>query len=268
MPEFHTPDPVTAVIDVVAGSVQVAAGERTETVVEIRPRDPSRTSDVRAAEHARVDFRHGRLTVSAGPKFIALGRGGAVSIDVALPAHSRLQASTASADFSSDGVLGDCRFSSASGDARFDVVEGDLKADTASGDITAQSVAGAVAIATASGDATIGRLEGEVKFQAASGALAVEHLRGAVRAQTASGGVSVAVAVSGDVTVTTSSGDVTLGIPEGTAAKLDVHTRSGALSNTLDPSSGPADDDEKIVIQARTGSGDISVRRASVTRSR
>ncbi|BBY17604.1 DUF4097 family beta strand repeat-containing protein [Mycolicibacterium litorale] len=262
MPEFHTPDPVTAVVEIVAGSVHLAAGERSDTVVEIRPRDPSRASDVRAAEHARVDFRHGKLTVSAGPKFVSLGRGGAVSIDIALPAHSRLQASSASADFTSDGVLGDCRFSSASGAARFDVVEGNIKADTASGDIAAQSVVGNVAIATASGDATFGRLEGDLKFQAASGALTVERLRGAVRAQTASGDVSVAAAVSGDVTVTTSSGDVGLGIPEGTAAKLDVHTRSGSFSNTLDPSGGPADGNEKLVVHARTGSGDISVRRA------
>jgi hypothetical protein len=262
MPEFPTPEPITAVVEVVAGSVHVAAGERSDTVVEIRPRDPSRASDIRAAEHARVDFRHGKLTVSAGPKFVALGRGGAVSIGVALPAHSKLQASSASADVSTDGVLGDCRFSSASGGARFDVVEGNLKADTASGDVAAQSVAGTVTIATASGVATIGRIEGDLKFQAASGSLTVERLRGAVRAQTASGDVSVAATISGDVTVTTSSGDVVLGIPEGTAAKLDVHTRSGAISNTLDPSTGPADDDERVAIHARTGSGDISVRRA------
>lgn len=262
MTTFHTPDPVTAVIDIVAGSVHLAAGDGSDTVVEIRPRDPSRSSDIRAAEHARVDFRHGKLTVSAGPKFVALGRGGAVSIDVVLPAHSRLQASSASADFSSDGVLGDCRFASASGGARFDVVEGNLKADTASGDIAAHSVAGTVTISTASGDASIGRLEGDLTFQAARGALSVERLRGAVRAQTASGAVSVAVAVSGDVSVTTNSGDVAVGIPEGTAAKLDVHTRSGRLSNSLEPSSGPADDDQKLVVHARTGSGDISVRRA------
>ncbi|WP_197375564.1 DUF4097 family beta strand repeat-containing protein [Mycolicibacterium baixiangningiae] len=262
MPEFHTPGPITAVIEIATGSVHLAAGDRSDTVVEIRPRDPSRSSDIRAAEHARVDFRHGKLTVSAGPKFVALGRGGAVSIDVALPAHSRVQVSSASADISSDGVLGDCRFSSAGGDAHFDVVEGNLKADTASGDVAVRNVAGNVAISTASGDATIGRLEGDLTFQAASGALAVERLRGAARAHTASGGVSVAVAVSGDVTVMTSSGDVGLGIPEGTAAKLDVHTRSGTLSNTLDPSSGPADGDEKLVVHARTGSGHISVRRA------
>ncbi|BBZ62399.1 DUF4097 family beta strand repeat-containing protein [Mycolicibacterium monacense] len=262
MPEFHTPDPVTAVIDVVAGSVHLATGERSDTVVEIRPKDPSRASDVRAAEHARVDFRHGKLTVSAGPKFVALGRGGAVSIDVAMPAHSRLQASSASAGFDCDGVLGDCRFSSAGGDARFDVVEGKLKADTASGDITARSVTGNVTVSTASGDATIGRLDGDLGFKAASGALTVERLRGTVRAQTASGDVSVAAAVSGAVTVTTGSGDVGLGIPEGTAARLDVHTRSGALSSTLDVSSGPADDDETLTVHARTGSGDITVRRA------
>ncbi|BCI51748.1 hypothetical protein NIIDNTM18_10260 [Mycolicibacterium litorale] len=262
MPEFHTPEPITAIVEVVAGSVHLAADDRTDTVVQVRPRDPARPSDVRAAEHARVDFRHGKLTVSAGPKFIALGKGGAVSIDIALPSNSRLKASSASADLSSDGVLGDCRFSSVSGAARFDVVEGNIKADTASGDVAARSVTGSVAFATASGDANIGTLEGDLRFQSARGALAIETLHGAVTAQTASGDVSVATAVNGAITVTTSSGDVGVGIPEGTAAKLDVHTRSGTLANTLDPSSGPADGEEKLVVHARTGSGHISVRRA------
>lgn len=262
MPQFQTPEPVTAVVEVVTGSVHVVADDRNDTVVQIRPRDPSRASDVRAAENARVDFRHGTLTVSAGPKLVALGKGGAVSIDIALPANSRLEVSSASADLSCAGALGDCRFSSAGGAARFDAIEGSIKADTASGAIAARSVTGSVAVATASGDATIGRLDGDLKFQSGRGALAIERLQGAVTAQTASGDVSVTVAVSGSVRATTSSGAVGVGIPEGTAAKLDVHTRSGTLSNTLDPAGGPSDGDEKLVVHARTGSGDISVHRA------
>jgi DUF4097 and DUF4098 domain-containing protein YvlB len=262
MPTFQTPEPITGVVEVVTGSVRLVASDRGDTVVEVRPRDPSRGSDVRAAEQARIDFRHGKLVVSAGPKYIALGRGGAVEIDIALPSHSRLEASSASANLYSDGVLGDCRFSSASGDAQLDAIEGNLKADTASGDVAAQSVVGNVSISTASGDATIGRLDGDLKFQAASGELTVGRLRGNAKAQTASGSVAVAMAVSGGLTATTSSGEVEVGIPEGTAARLDLQTRSGVVSNTLEPSDGPADDDETLVVHARTGSGDISVRRA------
>ncbi len=263
MPTFQTPEPITAVVEVVAGSVRLVASDRDDTVVEVQPRDPSRASDVRAAEQARVDFRNGTLTVAAGRKYISLGRGGAVEIDIALPVRSRLQASSAFADVQGEGLLADCRFSSASGDVALDTLEGNIKADTASGDVAVQRVLGSASISTASGDATIGELEGDLKFQAASGGITIGRLHGNVRTQTASGSVAVARAVNGAFTAQTSSGEVEVGIPEGTAARLDLVTSSGVVSNGLESSAGPAEGDETVVVHARTGSGDILVRRAT-----
>jgi DUF4097 and DUF4098 domain-containing protein YvlB len=263
MPTFQTPEPITVVIEVVAGTVRITATDRDDTVVDVRPRDPSRASDVRAAEQARVDFGHGTLTVSAGRRFISLGRGGAVDVDVALPSGSRLQASSASADVRADGMFADCRFASASGNLLVDSVTGNVKADTASGVTTLHLVRGNVSISTASGDATIDRLEGDLKFQAASAGLTIGTLRGAVKSRSASGAVSVATAVNGTISAYTSSGEVELGIAEGTAARLDLETRSGVVSNGLQPSDGPEDGDETLVVHARTASGDIEVRRAA-----
>lgn len=261
MPSYPTPEPIVAHIEVVAGSVRLNAGDRDDTVVDVRPRDPSRGSDVRAAENARVEFGNGRLTIAAGPKILAIGRGGAVDVDIALPSRSRLQASTASADVYADGLLGDCRFSSASGRVTLDAVEGDVKADTASGDVGANSVLGSVSISTASGDAVLEVLDGEVNFQAASGGLTVGVLRGNARAQTASGPTIVTTAVTGSLRARTGSGDVEIGIPHGTAARLDVSTASGAVRNRLAPSDGPGDGERTLDVHARTGSGDIVVRR-------
>lgn len=263
MPTFDTPQPITAVIEVVAGSVHLSTSERDDTVVEIRPRDPNRTSDIRMAEQARVEYRNGRLQVSAGRRVLSLGRGGAVDIDIALPARSSLQASSASANIIADGAYADCRFASASGDARIETVNGNVKADTASGDITVESLVGDGKIATASGDARIGRLDGDVKFQAASGGLTIGALRGQATAQTASGSATVSTAVQGGLTVQTGSGVVEVGIPQGTAARLELKTHSGTVDNALPASDGPADGDETVVVHARTGSGDISVRRAT-----
>ena len=136
MPTFPTPDPIIASVELVAGSVHVVATDRDDTVVEVRPRDPNRASDVKVAEGARVDFRNGTLAIEAGRRFISLGRGGAVTIDIQLPSLSRLQVSSASAQLRADGEFGECRFSSASGDASVDSVRGNIKADSASGGIT------------------------------------------------------------------------------------------------------------------------------------
>jgi DUF4097 and DUF4098 domain-containing protein YvlB len=264
MPTFPTPEPITATIEVVAGSVRLIATDRDDTDVEIRPRDPSRASDVRAAEQARVDFHNGTLTVTAGRKFISLGRGGAVHIDVALPSGSRLRTSTASAEVHAEGEYCDARLASASGNLSVDCASGKLKADTASGDIAVRTVKGSAMIASASGDASIDTLLGDVRFRSASGGLSVGRLDGDVDMQTASGAITVANGVRGRVSVQTGIGDIEFGIAAGTAAQLDVRTRSGAVHNSLNATDGPVAGDETMAVHVRTGSGDITVHRAAV----
>jgi len=261
MPKFNTPEPITAMVEISAGSVSLIATDRDDTVVDVRPRDASRSHDVKAAEQMRVDFSNGTLRVSSQRGF-SFPRRGAVVVDIALPAGSRLNASAASANITADGRYTDCKFASASGDLTVGSVLGNLKAETASGGITVHDVNGSASVSTASGDVTMDALDGEMKFRAASGSLKVSHLRGNINSQTASGDVAVATAISGSVSAQTASGEVVVGIAEGTAAQLDLRTRSGKVRNSLTESDGPADGDETLVVHARTASGDVVVQRA------
>ncbi len=142
MPTFATPQPITATVEIVSGSVHLTASDRDDTVVTVSPRDPNRASDVRVAESARVDFTNGTLTVTAGRRIISLGRGGAVTVDIELPSRSRLQVSSASAKLRADGDFGDCRLSTASGDASIESVTGNFKSDSASGAISVDVLTG------------------------------------------------------------------------------------------------------------------------------
>lgn len=261
MPTYATPQPITVIVEIAAGAVRLVAADRADTVVEVRPRDDSRSQDVHAAERVRVDFTNGTLTVSSRRGF-SFPRRGAVVVDVALPAGSRLNGSVVSAQLTANGSYTDCTLASASGGLIVDSVSGKLKADTSSGDVTVGTVTTA-SVSTASGSASFGHVLGDVKFRAASGSLSVGDLLGSVDAQTASGDVAVAAAVAGDITVQTSSGEVNVGIAEGTAAKLDLRTHSGAVRNGLQPTDGPADGDKTLVVSAWTSSGDVIVRRAA-----
>jgi DUF4097 and DUF4098 domain-containing protein YvlB len=263
MPTFQTPEPITASVEIVSGAVRVVATDRDDTVVSVSPRDPDRASDVRIADGTRVDFTNGALTVSAGRRFIALGRGGSVVVDIELPSRSRLVVSSVSARVRAEGEFGDCRLSTVSGDATVESVTGDLKADSASGGVGVDAVVGAAVMSTASGDASVGELTGDVKFRAASGSLSVKRLHGTVNAQTASGDVTVTAATIGGVSVQTGSGDIEVGVEEGTAARLDLRTHSGEVRNNLKPADGPADGDDTLTVHVRTGSGDIAVQRAT-----
>ncbi|MFZ0904625.1 MAG: DUF4097 family beta strand repeat-containing protein [Mycobacterium sp.] len=267
MPTFDTPEPIVVRVDAAAGSVRLVATDRDDTVVQVRPHDESRAADVRAAEQTRVECDNGKLTVSAARRGFGVFGGGAVDIDIALPSRSRLKASVASAGVHAEGGFADCRISSASGNVDIDVVEGNLKVATASGSITVQAVAGNGSIAAASGNAMIGELDGDLVFKAASGDLSVAQLSGGLRAQTASGSVTVATAVRGAISAFTSSGEVGVGVVEGTAARLDVITGSGTVTNLLQSADGPAEGDNTLLIHVRSGSGDVDIRRAVPTYS-
>jgi hypothetical protein len=65
MPTFETSAPISVSLDIGAGSTEVIASDRTGTVVEVRPTNPTRKSDVGAAEQTRVGYRDGVLMVKA-----------------------------------------------------------------------------------------------------------------------------------------------------------------------------------------------------------
>lgn len=244
MPSFPTPQPITASLHAGSGSIRLVATDSGNTVVEVRPHDPSRQADVRSAEQARISYANGKLAVAPAKQGFLGYRMGAVDIVVELPSRSGVQVAVAAADVHAEGEFASFRFASSSGN------------------LAVQSVVGRLKAATASGNVDVGLLDGDVKFQAASGSLTVDRLRGNVNAQTSSGAVDVAAAVYGAVVAYTSSGDIGLGIPEGTAAQLDIVTGSGVVTNRLSPSDGPAEGDETLLIRVRTGSGDVDIYRA------
>ena len=106
-------------------------------------------------------------------------------------------------------------------------------------------------------------MNGDLTFQAASGRLTVERLHGTLKTRTASGSVAVATAVHGEISAHTASGEVEVGVAPGTAARLDIITGSGGVTSELQPSDGPADGDDTLLVHVRTGSGDVAVRRSA-----
>ena len=56
MPVFTTPEPISVTIELSTGDVRIIASDRTDTVIEVRPRDDSKASDIksRRADPGRV----------------------------------------------------------------------------------------------------------------------------------------------------------------------------------------------------------------------
>ena len=108
MPTFETPEPILATIEVVVGDLRIMARDRTDTIVEVRPSDPSHEPDVRAAEQTRVEMTSDGLLVK-GPKQRGLplfGKPGSVDVTIDLPTGSRLRADTGVAALRCTGRAG------------------------------------------------------------------------------------------------------------------------------------------------------------------
>ena len=59
------PEPISVTLEVGVGDIRIVASDRTDTIVDVRPSDPAKKSDVTAAELTRVEYAHGRLLVEA-----------------------------------------------------------------------------------------------------------------------------------------------------------------------------------------------------------
>ncbi|MGW5773743.1 DUF4097 family beta strand repeat-containing protein [Streptomyces longwoodensis] len=197
MQKFVTTAPITAVLAVPAGRIQVIAADRADTTVEVLPADPARRRDVQAAEQTTVAHADGVLrigTADSGNRL--LGSSGAVEVTVQLPAGSRVEATSAASAFRGVGRLGDVVLDGAYSGTKIDE-------------------AGEVRITAVEGDVEVGRLGGSAEISTTRG-----HIR-------------IAEATRGTVVLRTQSGDITIGAATGVSAALDAGTGHGRVSNAL-----------------------------------
>ncbi|HZE33358.1 MAG TPA: DUF4097 family beta strand repeat-containing protein [Actinoallomurus sp.] len=279
MPIFETPEPITAVIEITAGRVQINASDRADTVVDVRPRDETRDIDVHAAEQTQVEYAGGQLSVRAPKNKLRslLGRPPSIEVTIEVPSDSRVDAK-GWADYRSEGRIGESSFDTAAGNIRLDQTGG-LKLRTAAGnvsvgrsnghtDVSTSSgkiwigeIDGAAVVKTANGDITVGEVTDDVRLNTANGDITVHRALAAVSAKTAFGGVRIGEVVRGTVVLETSFGELELGVREGTAAWLDVNSQHGSVRSDLEASDGPEASADTVKVRARTGYGDIVIRR-------
>ncbi|MFJ4848342.1 MULTISPECIES: DUF4097 family beta strand repeat-containing protein [unclassified Streptomyces] len=278
MPSFDTPEPISVTAHVGAGAVSFTAGDRAETVVEVRPLDPKRDKDVRAAEQTEVGYASGVLTVRTKERRL-IGPSGAVDVTVELPAGSRLDVTGSWTQVLGEGRFGEVRVKSSSGDVRFDTtgplqltvshgsitvdrVEGTAEITTSSGNLRVGTVDGPAVLKNSHGSTTVGAAIGDLRVSGANGNIDITRVEGSVTATTAHGTLRVAEAARGTVQLETSYGAIEIGIREGTAAWLDASSERGRVRNQLADAEPPQQTEDTVEVRARTRWGNIDVRRA------
>ncbi|MDQ1048601.1 DUF4097 family beta strand repeat-containing protein [Streptomyces sp. V4I2] len=278
MPSFNTPEPISVTAYVYAGSIQFTAGDRLDTVVEVRPRDPQKDLDVRTADQTEVAFASGILTVTT-PKANLLGRGGTVDVAVELPTGSNIDVTGAAARVLGEGRLGEVRVKTSAGDVRLeatgplqlkvshgstivDRVEGMAEIISSTGDVRVGLVDGPAVFKNSHGATTVGAVTGDLRVNGANGAIDIARAEASVTGTTTNGLLRVAEVARGTVQLETSNGSIEVGIREGTAAWLDVSSNRGQVRNALAASEAPEQTEDTVKVRARTNWGNIDVLRA------
>lgn len=285
MPTFETPQPIAVTVDVWLGHVEIIASDRADTVVDVRPSDAAKKSDVRAAQDTVVDFAAGELTVKGptGWKMYAppnAWRNPSIDVTIEVPTGSRLHGTAQWCRFLATGELGQCELKTSMGELQLEKA-GPLELRTA-GNITVDQVVsganittgcgtvrigqidGSAVVKNSNGDSTIREVAGDLQVNAANGNITVERPRGSVTAKTANGNIRIGDASRGTLRLETSLGELEVGIHPGTAAYLDVNTKAGTLRNLMETADQPTQAEETVHVYARSSLGNIIIRRAAI----
>ncbi|MFH9428069.1 DUF4097 family beta strand repeat-containing protein [Streptomyces sp. NPDC017615] len=197
MQKFDTPAPISTVLEIPGGRVQFIAADRADTTVEIRPTDPAKSRDIKAAEQTSVAYADGVLRITAPtPDSKLLGPSGSLEVTVQLPAGSGVEGKAAGAELRGVGRLGD---------VAFDGAYRHIKLDEAA----------AVRLTAIDGDVEIGRLGGPAEIS------------------TTRGDIRITEALRGTVVLSTKSGDISVAAATGVSAALDAATDHGRVSSAL-----------------------------------
>ena len=278
MPTFDTPGPIAATVVVAGAQVRVTASDRTDTVVLVEPIDKASKTDVKVANKTKVDFADGQLSVKTT---VSGDKNGSVVITIDLPAGSSLVAYLAHSSVHADGSFGECELHMASGRVQLDRIDA-LQANIAAGEVTIGHIAeranidgGAFALrisevkdtvklsSSGAGQTWIGHASADLDLSSAHGGFDIDRADGSVTAKTADGAIRIGRLTRGQAELMNRSGNIEVGISEGTAARVDANSERGLVRNSVPSQENPDTSDNKVTVHARTRYGDIIIQRAA-----
>jgi hypothetical protein len=277
MPTFATPGPIAATVVVAGAQVRVTASDRTDTVVLVEPINKTSQKDVKVANKTKVDFVGGQLSVKTT---VSGDKNGSVAITINLPAGSSLVAYLAHSTIHADGSFGECELHTASSRVQLDRINA-LQANIAAGEVAIGHIAGraniegsvvaariseikgTVGLSSSDGQTWIGHALADIDLSSGSGGFDIDRADGSVTAKTGSGAIRIGRLTRGQAELANRSGNIEVGISEGTAARVDANSKRGSVRNSV-PSQESLDAfDNKVTVHARTRYGDIIIQRAA-----
>jgi hypothetical protein len=261
---FPVTGPVNVSLRLGHGTINVTATEGlSEAVVRLTPRDPS--SDV--VDRTTVQMVGNTLSV-VGPRQGGLADlvGGwrnrmDIETELEVPSGSPLHVASATEVITVLGRCGDTVIATGGARIHLDWVDGHLQLRCGKSDTEVRTVAGSVKLRGGGGSAHFGSIGGDLDCKFGNGRLSAELVRGQVRSRAGNASATLGAAY-GNIDLACGSGPISIGIPVGVAAKIDVFSGAGLVESEIPVQQAPDADATRITVRARTGWGDIHLARA------
>jgi hypothetical protein len=269
---YSTPGPVRLNLEIPAGRIDIETAATDETHVELEALS-GREAVRELVEDARIEvLRRGEgqeVVVEVRLRhgfWISFDRGPEIRLRVTCPEGADLDVRTKSADVDARGHYGGVEMKSASGDVSVQEASGDVSVKTASGDVQLETVGGRLEVNSASGDLHAGTVGGETDAKLLSGDVYIREAGDSVSANTVSGDQRLETVHKGRMDLRAISGDVSIGVREGSRLFVDANTVSGSTSSEVDLSDAPPQEGggetPLVEVFAKTVSGDVRIERA------
>ena len=214
---FHTPLPLELEVGIPSGDIEVETTEGEESNITVDGDDRLLEEvEIRHDGNRVVVTYHGKGKFGFSLSPLSLVFGSELRVRATVPHGAGVKVKTASADTRLDGHFGSVGVNSVSGDLR---VRGEI--------------AGNATVKTVSGDADLDRVDGDMSAQTVSGDLRIGPVAGSAETKTVSGDIRFQSVTAGDVRFTSVSGDIEIGIAQGSAVDVDAGSTSGDLSSEV-----------------------------------
>jgi DUF4097 and DUF4098 domain-containing protein YvlB len=112
----------------------------------------------------------------------------------------------------------------------------------------------------------IGEASADLDLTNGNGGFDIDRADGSVTATTGGGAIRIGRLTRGRAELVNGSGNIEVGISEGSAAQVDASSERGTVRNSVPPQDNPGTAENTVTVRARTRHGDITIHRAGTPR--
>ena len=235
-----------------AGALALGLAQQTDTTFNVRPGGTVAVENfagsiivrswdrnqlrVRASHSSRAGVSIGG---SGGVVQVEVSRRfgpGAADLELTVPKSFGVTAEGVNTTMHVEGVDGNVTVETVNGELTVRNVRGRVSAESVQGLVMVEDVSGRVQAASANRGVRLRRVNGEIRVEALNGSIVMHEIDSrSVAAETINGAIEYQGTVTGDgrYSLATHNGRITMGVPEGTGARVAVYTYNGRLSTTF-----------------------------------